>query len=153
MTQRLSDERLAELVSTVTHTMTGMRFSVVRPAPAEEPGWRAAVLPIGGGLVTVGLSSTEAGCAVLTAALFSCAAHQVEPAMVDDSLRELVNMTAGRIKAALMLDLALGLPRVVTNLDPLIALPPWRVVRLRAGDVDLNVWLSASPRIVSGAHR
>src|SRR5215470_14711631 len=103
MMPRLSDEKVAELVSHVTETMLGIRFTVARPGAAAT-SWRAALLAIGENAVTVGLSSTREGCATLGAALFSCAANQVDSDMVDDSLRELVNMTAGRIKSALMLD-------------------------------------------------
>jgi hypothetical protein len=148
MTPRLSDEHLAELVSHVTETMLGIRFA----GPAAD-SWRAALLAIGDGAVTVGLSSNQAGCAILGARLFSCAAKEVDVDMVDDSLRELVNMTAGRIKSALMLDLALGLPRVVTDCASLPVTQSWRVVRLRASTVDLTIWLYIQPTAAMGAER
>jgi hypothetical protein len=142
MISRLSDQGIAELVSNVTQTMMGMRFAVMDTVRAPA-AWRAAVLAIGEGAVTIMLSSTQNGCAALGAALFSCAASQVDVEMVDDSLRELVNMTAGRIKAALMLDMALGLPHVVVDGAGLQS-GPWRIVRLQAEGVDLYVWLSDS---------
>ena len=42
---------------------------------------------------------------------------ELDAEMIDDSLRELLNMAAGQIKGALAIDQALGLPKVVTEPD------------------------------------
>jgi hypothetical protein len=139
----LSDEHVAKLVSNVTQTMLGLRFGL---APLAEVSadlvWRAALLDIGDRSMSVALSSSQAGCTILGAALFACAAGAVDASMMNDSLAELVNMTAGQIKGALMLDHALGLPRVLESKERLDAAGCWRVIRLRGGSVDLLVWMT-----------
>jgi hypothetical protein len=140
---RLTDEHLAKLVSRVTETMTGISFTV---SPSREIDAallaHAAVLTIGDDVLTVGLASDEKGSARLGSALFSCAPAQVDASMRNDSMSELVNMTAGQIKAALLLDWALGLPKVVGAGAPRPDGPGWRKVRLRATGVELVVLLS-----------
>jgi hypothetical protein len=115
MTALPTPDKLAELVSTVTTTMLGLTFHADADA-ARLPrlSWRTAVLPIPGrSPITVGLSSDESGCAALSSAMFACGAGEVDASMIDDSLCELVNMTAGLVKATMSLDQALGLPRVI----------------------------------------
>lgn len=112
MTQMPPKEALARAVSHVTSTMLG--FTV---APVERPEghlmWRTAALSIPGERpISVALSSNEEGCAALGSAMFSCPREQLEASMIDDSLCELVNMTAGQIRLLMALDQALGLPRV-----------------------------------------
>jgi hypothetical protein len=140
---RLSDEQLAKLVSRVTEMMTGISFTV---SPSREIDARlfshAAVLTIGEDVLTVGLASDEKGCSRLGSALFSCAVAKVDASMRNDSLSELVNMTAGQIKGALLLDWALGLPRVVGAGAPRPDGPGWRKVRLQAAGVEMVLLLS-----------
>jgi hypothetical protein len=139
----LTDEHLAKLVSRVTETMTGISFTV---SPSREIDSallaHAAVLTIGEDVLTVGLASDENGSARLGSMLFSCAPAQVDASMRNDSMSELVNMTAGQIKVALLLDVALGLPKVVGAGAPRPDGPGWRKVRLRATGVELVVLLS-----------
>lgn len=145
----LSDDKLAKLVSRVTETMTGISFTV---SPSREIDAallaHAAVLTIGDDVLTVGLASDAKGSSQLGAVLFSCLPTQVDASMRDDSLSELVNMTAGQIKGALLLDLALGLPKVVGAGAPRPDGPGWRKVRLRSAGVDLVVLLSELKAIV-----
>jgi len=42
--------------------------------------------------------------------MFSCPASDVDPSMINDALRELVNMTAGLLRTELALDQALAVP-------------------------------------------
>lgn len=144
MTPRLSDEQFARIVTNVTQPMLGMKFAV---APSREITsalcWRAAFLDIGDRSVTVALSSDQRGCTALGAALFACAVDAVDSSIMNDSLAELVNMTAGQIKGAMMLDQALGLPRVQDGNERLNGTPGWRAVRLRTdASVELLVWIS-----------
>jgi hypothetical protein len=139
----LSDDKLAKLVSRVTETMTGISFTVSPTREIDAALFaHAAVLTIGEGVLTVGLASDVIGSSRLGSALFSCAPAHVDAAMRNDSLSELVNMTAGQIKAAMMLDWALGLPKVVVAGAPRPDGPGWRRVRLRATGVDLVLLLS-----------
>ena len=122
MTDLLASDRLARSVSRVTGTMLGLTFrAVVRPTPVDL--WRTVVLPIPGARpITVALSSDRQGCAALTAAMLGLDQDDLGLEMIDDFMRELVNMAAGQIKLELSLNQSLGLPRV-TDGDVLFASP------------------------------
>lgn len=110
---------LAQLVSNVTQTMCGISFSAAAgEAPSTELCWRIASLPIKGERpLRVVLSSSRRGCTALGAALFSCDPTTLDDEMIEDSLRELLNMAAGQIKGVLALDQALGLPEIIAGGD------------------------------------
>ncbi|GAO05386.1 hypothetical protein PSR1_04300 [Anaeromyxobacter sp. PSR-1] len=136
---------MASVVSGVTQTMLGLTFV---PDAARTPWrdlvWRGAVLAIDGARpLTVGLSSDREGCTALTAALFQIGADEVSDEMLSDSLCELVNMTAGLLKAHLRLEQALGLPRVVPAGQPPVPPPPESAnsVVLRAEHLGLVLWV------------
>ncbi len=138
-------QRMAELVSGVTRTLLGLTF---RPDSNASPWsslvWRTAILPMPGDRpLTVGLSSDERGCSILSAAMFSCAPDQVDAAMMNDALCELVNMTAGLIKSHMALNQLLGLPKIVHGSDaPYMAPSQGRYsVVLRAEDIGLVLWV------------
>jgi len=137
---------MAASVSRVTSTMLGISFHVShepRPTP-----WRTAVLPISGRRpVTIAMSSDRQGCAVLAAAMLMCDEDGLDVAMIDDFLRELVNMTAGQIKGELALEQALGLPRIVDGDGAFTgAADSWHHYLLRGADVHLVV--SVTDRIL-----
>ncbi len=116
MTILPSAEKMAALVSGVTETMLGLTFVPDPGGGNPELVWRCAMLPIPGDKpLTVGLSTDEHGCSTLTAGMFGCPVQAVDNAMMNDSLCELVNMTAGLLKAHLALNQALGLPKIVTG--------------------------------------
>ncbi len=144
-----SAERLATLVSNVTSTMLGISFVAdqgLPPAPVHI--WRTALLPIAGARpMTIGLSSDQAGCVVLSGAIFSVASADVDSSMINDSLCELVNMTAGLLKGAISLDQALGLPRVVENATTAEA--DHHSVVLRADGLGLVLWIQEGIRPVT----
>ena len=111
-------EKMAELVSGVTQTMLGLTFVPDEAVGHQKLSWRTAVLPIAGAHpITVGLSSDETGCSKLASAMFSCPAADVDASMMNDSLCELVNMTAGLLKSAMSLNQALGLPKILAGTD------------------------------------
>ena len=138
-------QTLAGLVTNVTQTMLGIRFAPdAGSLPAATLCWRTAVLPIPGSRpISVGLSSDETGCRALSAAMFSCAPSAVDASMVEDSLGELVNMTAGLVKNVLSLDQALGLPRIVppSELSHVLQPPTGQAVVLRASGLGLFLWV------------
>ena len=110
-------DRLAALVSNVTETMLGLSFAPSTEA-AAHPGltWRTAIMLVDGPRpVSVGLSSDEAGCAKLAAAMFGCGTDGVDVGMINDALRELVNMTAGLLKREMALDQALSVPSIIDD--------------------------------------
>jgi hypothetical protein len=110
---------LAVLVSNVTQTMCGVSFSPEdRHARPKHLAWRVCTLRISGlRPIRVVLTSDEAGATALGAALLGFPAEKLETEMIEDSLKELLNMAAGQIMRALSLDQALGLPRVATRLE------------------------------------
>lgn len=140
----LPSDRLASSVSRVTSAMLGMTFRAV--GRSEQPvRWRTAILPIPGTTpVSVALSSDREGCTALASAMLSIPAAKIEPAMIDDFLRELVNMTAGQLKFDLSLtQQALGLPRIVEGDDPFEAKPGlWSHYVLDADSIRLVVSLA-----------
>ena len=146
-TAGLDARSLAALVSNVTETMCGFRFEPVMALETDRSvGWRVARLPITGKRpLVVALCCDDAGSSALGAALFSCAPDSLDGSMLDDSLCELLNMTAGQIKSALALDQALGLPRMVRGTDlPTklsTALREGTILRAR-GEVNLVLWIT-----------
>ncbi len=137
-------ETMASLVSGVTQTMLGLTFVPDQGKVTRELTWRTAVLPIAGERpLTVGPSTDQTGCSHLSAAMFSCPRDQVDQAMMNDSLCELVNMTAGLLKSAMSLDQALGLPKIVTGSDAPPPPPPDgpHAIVLKADALGLVLWI------------
>jgi hypothetical protein len=136
-------DKMAQLVSGVTQTMLGLTFAPDSASGHHGLAWRTAVLPIDGAQpLTVGLSSDEAGCSKLAGAMFSCGPAEVDASMMNDSLCELVNMTAGLLKSAMSLNQALGLPKILPGADA-PAVPPAspHVVVLKAESCGLVLWI------------
>jgi chemotaxis phosphatase CheX-like protein len=138
-------DTMARVVSGVTETMLGLTFRAASGGqPWNELVWRSAVLPIPGARpLTVGLSSDQPGCVALAAKMFQLAPGEVADDMLSDALCELVNMTAGLLKANLKLEQALGLPRVVPSGQAPVPTPPPQTnnVVLRAAEVGLVLWV------------
>jgi hypothetical protein len=104
----------ADRIATATSRVTGRTFRLTDHRLPDL--WRAAVLSIPGARpMTIAMSSDREGCVTLAAAMLKCEAADLDLAMVDDFMRELVNMTAGQIKSEMSLDQALGLPRVMAG--------------------------------------
>ena len=137
-------DKLAALVSSVTETMCGLSFL---PAGAPQPlgeQWRTAALAIEGKKpIVVALSADSASCSAIGAAMFGCPADTIDAGMMEDVLRELVNMTAGQVKRMLAMDAALGLPKIMTETDLMKAVDPPQVCNtpLSAGGVKLVLWI------------
>jgi hypothetical protein len=76
------------------------------------------LLPITGSRhLEVALFSDQASCESLGASLFSMPKEDLDVSMIEDSLRELLNMAAGQIKQAVVPDHVLGLPKVIAEAD------------------------------------
>lgn len=107
------DERgLVALVSDVTAAICGIKFSLSTPSAAES--WIAASLAIkGGSSVTVSLSSDERSSRAIAAGMLQMSPADLDKPLIEDTLREILNMVAGKVKHALSLDQALGLPIMV----------------------------------------
>jgi hypothetical protein len=136
-------DQMAALVSGVTSTMLGLKFERDRSNGHDSLSWRTAVLPIAGEVpLTVGLSSDEDGCAKLAGAMFGLEKSEVDASMMNDSLCELVNMTAGLLKTAMSLNQALGLPRILSGPDaPEVPSESPHVVVLKAQQLGLVLWI------------
>jgi Chemotaxis phosphatase CheX len=149
-----SPESLAQLVSYVFEIMLTLPCELVgkrTPRNGEalrdrlhQLAWRTAVLPIDGNRpLTVGLSADQRGCLALSAALFACEKESVDQEMIDDTLRELVNMIGGQVRTAIAKDHALGLARIDDSFDfgrdQTSGLPLRECIVLRAGSFELAV--------------
>jgi CheY-specific phosphatase CheX len=138
----LPADRIATATSRVTNTMIGRTFRLTRRQLPEL--WRTAMLSIPGERpMTIAMSSDREGCVTLAAAMLKCEESDLDIAMVDDFMRELVNMTAGQIKAELSLDQALGLPRVIDG-ELLENTAAWTHCVLRSETIRIVVSLVAA---------
>ncbi len=146
MTPFPSPEVLASLVSNVTSTMLGISFTPENgKAPEPTHHFRTALLPIPGKRpITVGISSDKASCHALAAAMFSVKLNEADQSMVDDAMRELLNMTAGLVKTTLALDQALGLPKIFGDDKPPdpVGPPESQLVLLRSRELALVLWVT-----------
>lgn len=114
------DERtLARLVSNVTETVLAIRFAPGHLAAEAGSGHhRVVLLPIRGRRdIEVALSCDDATAEAYAAAFIGCSVEQLTRPMVDDALRELVNMVAGQIQSELHVDQRLGLPKFISPAD------------------------------------
>jgi hypothetical protein len=150
MSTKIPPDKLAALVSSVTETMCGLSFENTSTHPVVEGAQvRTAALNIEGKKpLVVALSADLASCSAIGSAMFGCPADEIDAGMMEDVLRELVNMTAGQVKRMLALDEALGLPRIMTESDLLKAVDPPTVTNtpLSAGGVKLVLWIG--PRTI-----
>lgn len=143
-----SPDSLASMVNSVTTTMMNVKFGLVAIPQLTNP-FRRAVLPIPGDVpVSVVVTGDESSCQALGARLFSVTPAEVDITMMEDTLRELANITAGQVKRAMALDSALGLPRIV------IGSAPWAeamsgqqqiVLRAESADIHLEVQIATHP--------
>jgi hypothetical protein len=136
-------DRLAALVSNVTETMLGLSFvPALNVAAHPSWTWRTAIMLVDGPRpVSVGLSSDEPGCTKLAAAMFGCNGDGVDVGMINDALRELVNMTAGLLKREMSLDQALSVPSIIDDkkaLEEIASQHPALV--LVAREVGIALW-------------
>lgn len=143
----LTDERLAGMVSDAAVTMLGSAFQVSHVLEMDgDRAARTALITVGDGTLTVGLSCDRRGLEILCSAFMAGTGVKVDDALMDDALRELTNMTAGQIKRTMCPNQLLGLPRMVDGSHPTpldhAGGGGWRQVRLRATTVEMVLWLN-----------
>lgn len=142
-----SPDSLAAMVNSVTTTMMNLRF-VLAPPMKNVVAFRRAVLPIPGKTpVAVVVTGDELSCQKLGARLFSMPVKDIDVSMMEDTLRELANITAGQVKRAMRIDSALGLPRIVKgDADWGGTLGGQQLIVLRADsdDIHLEVQVAAT---------
>jgi CheY-specific phosphatase CheX len=69
--------------------------------------------------------------------------------MIEDTLRELANITAGQVKRAMSLDQALGLPRILDGQESWSsAIEGKQLVHLKAeiGEISIEVLVATHPK-------
>ena len=93
--------------------------------------------------MTVAIGADESACFAMASGLLQMAPNELDPGMVEDSLRELVNMVAGHIKRAMAIDLALGLPEIVPYADIEKRMKAGgQKVAVTTGRVSMTVWIT-----------
>ncbi len=136
------------MVNSVTTTMMNVKFSLAKESSGVA--YRRAVLPIPGVVpVSVVLACDQASCHQLGARLFCVTPAEVDVAMIDDTLRELANITAGQVKRAMSLDQALGLPRILDGAESWSSsIDGTQLVHLKAeiDGIEMDVQIATHPR-------
>ncbi len=137
------------MVNSVTTTMMNVKFALAGGSAARV-AFRRAVLPIPGIVpVSVVLACDEGSCRQLGARLFCVKPGEVDVTMIEDTLRELANITAGQVKRAMSLDQALGLPRILEgSVAWSTSIDGSQSVRLKAeaGDIEIEVQIAKHPK-------
>jgi CheY-specific phosphatase CheX len=137
------------MVNSVTTTMMNVKFALAGGA-GNRVAFRRAVLPIPGVTpVSVVLACDEGSCRQLGAKLFCVKPGEVDVTMIEDTLRELANITAGQVKRAMALDQALGLPRILEgSVVWSSAIAGSQLVRLKAevGDIEIELQIAKHPQ-------
>lgn len=128
------------MVNSVTTTMMNVKFALVRQPGLVTP-FRRAVLPIPGVVpLEVVVTGDEESCKKLGGRLFSVAPKDVDVSMMEDTLRELANITAGQVKRAMAIDAALGLPRIIVGAEPMaVPVGGQQLIVLRAVSDDIHL--------------
>jgi len=130
--------------------MLGLTFRVVAPGTPVDL-WRTVALAIPGRKpLTIAVSSDRRGCAALAAAMLGTDEDGLDLDMIDDFMRELVNMTAGQIKLEMSLDQALGLPRMLDGDELFSSREPWahHVFGTGSHDNSINLVISLLPALL-----
>ncbi|MDP1826367.1 MAG: chemotaxis protein CheX [Archangium sp.] len=135
-----SPDSLTSMVNSVTTTMMNVKFALVRQPGLVTP-FRRAVLPIPGVVpLAVVVTGDEESCKKLGGRLFSVEPKDVDVSMMEDTLRELANITAGQVKRAMAIDAALGLPRIIVGTEPLpVPVGGQQLIVLRAVSDDIHL--------------
>lgn len=137
------------MVNSVTTVMMNVKFALAPKTQLVAP-FRRAVLPIPGKIpVSVVVTGDQESCRRLGARLFSMTAGDVDVGLMEDTLRELANITAGQVKRAMSIDAALGLPRIVIGDAPTgVSLDGHQQIVLRADCEDIHLEVQVAPDAV-----
>ncbi len=134
------------MVNDITTSMMNLKFALVPNHDSTLTPYRRAVLPIpGSNPISIVIMSDQSSCEKLSSRLFMVKLAEVDVAMVEDTLRELANITAGQVKRAMSIDQALGLPKILIGSEPWsTASSHSQCITLRSTDedVDLEVQIS-----------
>ena len=136
------------MVNSVTTTMMNVKFALAG-GTAGRTAFRRAVLPIPGtNPVSVALACDEGSCRQLGAKLFCVKPGEVDVSMIEDTLRELANITAGQVKRAMALDQALGLPKILPGSETWASsIAGSQLVLLKAEAADIEIELQIARHV------
>ena len=122
MASPLQPAALRSLVSKVMQASCGLSFNPAGDEAISAKPWRTAALPIKGGTpMTVAIGADETACFAMASGLLQMAPNELDPGMVEDSLREILNMVAGRVLHGLSnsgLRAQIGLPDIGAPKQP-----------------------------------
>jgi CheY-specific phosphatase CheX len=112
-------QALAKLASAATQMLYGVPIEYGGPCLVDMPGvsdGHTAVVPlIGAPTYIVSAKANGDGGYALASIMFDCQIEAVDDAMVEDSLRELVNILAGQLKSLIAPTHQMGLPSRLTD--------------------------------------
>jgi hypothetical protein len=112
-------QAIARLANTATQMLYGVPIEFGGTCQADFPdaaGGHAAVVPlIGAPTYVIWAKAIADGGYALASVMFDCKPEAVDEGMVDDSLRELVNILAGQLKGLIAPWHQLGLPSRLTD--------------------------------------
>ncbi len=152
-----SPEDLARLVSKVTEQMCSLPFSLAAPEASaalealRAPTARASKIWIEGPrALAVAIVLDLKSAKTAASAAFALPAEEVDGDMIDDLLREFVNIIAGQINILLKLDHSLGLPSAV---EPREILDPsqWHGTLLQNEGESLILWVAVGATSPGGS--
>jgi chemotaxis phosphatase CheX-like protein len=146
MADVLNAESLASLVTSVTATMCDVKFNPWDPmARGESLAGKMVLLPLEGERkISIVLAYDVRGGRALASKLFRLAPDQLSSDLIDDAVRELLNMVAGQVSRSLKIDQRLGLPRPTNMAEIAAEGGPGAAdsVLLRSeGQADLRLWI------------
>jgi hypothetical protein len=146
MADVLNAESLASLVTSVTEAMCEVKFNPWDPmARGESLAGKMVLLPLEGERkISIVLAYDARGGRALASKLFRLTPDQLSSDLIDDAVRELLNMVAGQVSRSLKIDQRLGLPRPTNMAEIAAEGGPGAAdsVLLRSeGQADLRLWI------------
>ena len=138
-------ELMSSLLVGVSECLFGFAMQPSADMDESELRWRAAALDIPGAKdMRIYLSTDRESAELLSMGMLHLEREQLELGLIEDVLRELLNMVGGHLKAALTIDEPLALPEIVSEEQGAV---PWDAAHrehlvLCGGPVRLCVWLT-----------
>lgn len=139
MTELPDRDTLGSLATEAAAAMFSLPLQAVDSADftefALEKGHAVLLRLHGNPALFVGLACYRQAGAQIASIIFEVAPQEADEAMIADALRELANIFAGQVKALLVPEHQIGLPRV-QNDPKAFGAHQWHGVRLRIADTD-----------------
>jgi hypothetical protein len=148
-------QAIAKLVSTATQMLFATSVEFYGPCLDGVPdagGGMAVVIPLIGSpmYVVTAKANGDSGLA-LAMVMFECELDAVDDGMVEDSLREIINIFAGQIKSLLAPTHQLGLPSRLTDDQTLIGWEQFSGARIflrhAHAEIDIGIAVFDAPHL------